>query len=110
MKFTTSKNLHTRQHTAAAAAAVAGAAASAAAAAAAAADDDDDAATTVPRHPLSSEIASDKLKIKNTNHLIYLYRLNPKRHYIGVLDKICHYGLFLHQAKGPFYDESDIMT
>ena len=49
VKFTTSKNLHTRQHTAAAAA-VAGAAASAAAAAAAAAADDDDAATTVPRH------------------------------------------------------------
>ena len=61
MKFTTSKNSHTRQHTAAAAAAVAAAAAAGAAAAAAA---DDDAATTVPRHLLSSEIASDKLKIK----------------------------------------------
>ena len=39
-----------------------------------------------------------------------MFGLYPKRHFIGVLDKISHYGQFLHQVKDPFYDQSDIFT
>ena len=57
-----------------------------------------------------AELAAARWFIKYPKHLIYYYVLNPKRHYIGVLDQICHYRRFMLQARYTFYDESDIFT